>query len=227
MTRPPLRTIVPSLAMLLASAVAVALTPRERMADQVHSRSLDELIPRTFGDWRIDPAIIPVEVSPDVKAQLERFYSETISRTYVNDAGERVMLSLAYGDTQSRTLQVHRPEVCYVAQGFSVGALLRASMHTAATEIPVVRLVARHGSRTEPITYWIRFGDQIVEGHLDQSLARIAYGLSGRIADGLLVRVSTISVDPERAYQVHAAFIEALVRALPEDERWRLVGRIP
>jgi EpsI family protein len=213
--------------MLLAAALAVALTPRERMADQGRSRSLEELIPRVFGDWRLDPAVIPVEVSPDVKAQLDRFYSETVSRTYVNGAGERVMLSLAYGDTQSRTLQVHRPEVCYVAQGFSVGALLRASMHTAAAEIPVVRLVARQGGRNEPITYWIRFGDRVVRGNVDQSLARIAYGLSGRIADGLLVRVSTISVDPERAYRVHAAFIDALVGTLPEDERWRLVGRLP
>jgi EpsI family protein len=225
MTRVHARCLAVGLAMLAAAALAFAMTPRTRMADEAHRVDYEQLIPTSFGEWRLDTSLAPVEVPPDVKAQLERFYSQTVSRTYVNRAGERVMLSIAYGDSQSRSLQVHRPEVCYVAQGFSVSDLVRASLDTAAATIPVMNLVARQGARNEPITYWVRFGDDVVRGNVEQGIARLRYGLTGRIPDGLLVRVSTISRNPDAAYKSHAEFVAALIAAIPDADRWQLIGR--
>ena len=61
--------------------------------------------------------------------------------------------------------------------------------------VPVKRLVARQNSRNEPITYWITVGDKAIRSGIEQKMQRLAYGLSGKIPDGMLVRVSTIAAD--------------------------------
>ncbi len=52
-----------------------------------------------------------------------RLYNQSLARLYVNAAGEGVMLVIAYGNTQSDSLQLHRPEVCYPAFGFDADRL--------------------------------------------------------------------------------------------------------
>jgi EpsI family protein len=219
-----LRHLALGIAMLAAAATALALTPTARMADERKRPDFEQLIPKAFGDWTIDKTVLPLQVPPDVQAQLDSLYSQTVSRTYRNSQGHRIMLSLAYGDSQSRSLQVHRPEVCYVAQGFSVGQLNRSSLDAANASIPVMHLVAQHGARVEPITYWVRFGDKVVRGNIEQGLARLQYGLVGQVADGLLVRVSSISRQPEGAYRLQAEFVDDLLRSLPRSDRRYLIG---
>ena len=79
---------------------------------------LETIVPLSFGAWRIDASVMPLVPSPDQIALIGEIYDQTLARTYVNDRGERVMLSLAYGRNQSRRFQIHKPEVCYVGQGF-------------------------------------------------------------------------------------------------------------
>src|SRR5262249_52965046 len=129
----------------------------------------------------------------DVREALEKIYSQTLTRTYLDSRGRRVMLSVAYGGNQSRATQVHKPEVCYPMQGFTIASMAPAVVDAAALRIPVMRLVAVRGMRVEPITYWIAVGDVVVRGALEQNLARLKYGLTGTVPDGILVRVSTIS----------------------------------
>jgi len=71
--------------------------------------------PITPNDWREDPQRIVQVVDPQTRELLDKLYSETLSRTYVNANGYRIMLSLAYGSDQRDSLQVHKPEVCYPA----------------------------------------------------------------------------------------------------------------
>jgi EpsI family protein len=194
------------------------------MADGRGKLALEDAIPAAFGDWRINPAVAPVTVSPDVQAELDKIYDQILARTYVNGRGDVVMLSIAYGGTQNRSMQVHRPEVCYPAQGFQIEAAQKANLSAGAAELPVMRLLARQGPRSEPITYWIRIGDRVVRGNVELGLARLAYGLGGRVPDGMLVRVSTISRDTDRAYEVQREFVAALLAALPADTRALLVG---
>jgi EpsI family protein len=213
-----------SISMLAAAALAYVGTPRERMADPNNPLVLERIVPKEFDGWRIDTTVVPVTVSQDVQRTLDRLYSQTLSRTYVNPNGDRVMLSLAYGGTQSRDLQVHRPEVCYSAQGFNILAVAKATLSLGSKDIPVMHVLAKQGARDEPITYWVRIGDRVVRGNVEQGLARLEYGLSGKLPDGLLFRVSTISKNPELGYSAQQEFVRALLRAVSEGDRRLLVG---
>ena len=122
-------TVVALVAMLAAVGGAEALRPHRVMADELPALNLQEVVPRQFGDWVEAVDAAPVVSDPTLDATLAQFYSQTLSRTYVNSKGQRVMLSLAYGRNQnSWNSAAHRPEFCYDAQGFSVSALQMAQM---------------------------------------------------------------------------------------------------
>ena len=128
------------------------------------------------------------------------------------------MLSIAYGGEQSRTLQVHRPEVCYVAQGFRVSDMRKDDLQLGgARHVPVMRLVGQLGQRREPITYWVRFGHDVVRGNLEQGVSRLRHGLKGEIPDGLLFRVSTLSDNYESAYRAQDRFCLLYTSPSPRD----------
>jgi EpsI family protein len=155
---------------------------------------------------------------------IEALYDQTLSRTYVNAQGQRVMLSIAYGGDQSKQLQLHLPEVCYVAQGFDMLKNRADQLSTGYGTVPVKRLVARQNMRNEPITYWVTIGDKAVMSGVDQKLSRLMYGLSGRIPDGMLVRVSTIGTDEAGAYALQDRFVNEMLGALDRNGRARLMG---
>jgi EpsI family protein len=89
---------------------------------------------------------------------------------------------------------------------------------------PVRNLVARLGSRVEPITYWTVIGDRIVLTGTEQKIAQLAYTTRGLIPDGVLVRISTIDTDPVRAYRTQAGFVEDLASALSAPDRVFVFG---
>jgi EpsI family protein len=217
-------SIVIGLLMLSSVAATKVLTPTVSLSGAQEKIDLERLVPQEFGDWRLDTNGGAGVVNPEVTASLNEIYSQTLSRTYVNAQGQRIMLSVAYGDNQSRQLQVHRPEVCYSAQGFNVSQLEKRSLATSVGDIPVMNLVAQQGGRIEPITYWVLIGHTVVRGNIEQGVARLRYGLSGLIADGLLVRVSTISDDKVAAYATEQVFVNDLMRAVPATKRTRLIG---
>jgi EpsI family protein len=179
------------LCMAGAAMLASALTPRQKIADTRARFQLAAMVPIQFGEWEVDNRIIPLQVDPATQAKLDRIYNQTLSRTYINRDGQRVMLSLAYGGDQGDNMGVHKPEICYAAQGFEISASHAASLATPFGGLPVTRLVAVQGARREPITYWITIGNRAVLPGMDQRLLQLKYGLSGTVPDGMLVRVST------------------------------------
>lgn len=190
------------------------------------SVNLDQMVPASFGDWKIDPNVVPIAPSPEVKATLDRIYSQTLGRTYVNEKGEHIMLSIAYTGRIDQQMDVHRPEVCYPAQGFDIRGLSGGSVSTQFGNIPVRHLVGRLRARVEPITYWITAGDRAVTGGLQRKLSKFIYSISGQVADGMLIRVSSIDQDEAHAYQVQEQFINSMVSALAEKDRARMVGAL-
>jgi len=98
-------------------------------------------------------------------------------------------------------------------------------LDAAALRIPVMRLVAVRGMRVEPITYWIAVGDMVVRGALEQNLARLKYGLTGLVPDGILVRVSTISREEAPAYRIQERFVSDMLQAMRPEHVARLIGR--
>jgi EpsI family protein len=219
-----LKHLVIGLTMLAAAGLAYALTPRERIADQGPKIDLETMIPKQFGDWKIDETVLPLIADPSQQALINKIYNQTLSRTYLNAKGDRVMLSIAYGGNQSDNMAVHKPEVCYPAQGFQVLKNTRGDLQTAGGAIPVKRLVATHGSRIEPITYWITLGDEVPDGGMKWKLAQLKYGLTGKIPDGLLFRVSSIQPNDAVAYDVQGRFINDLLQAVAPGDRAKLAG---
>ena len=210
--------------MLAAAGLALALTPRLKLADQGPTISLEAMIPKQFGEWKLEGTIASLIVSPDVQALLDRIYNQTLTRNYVNDKGERIMLSIAYGNDQSYSTQVHRPEMCYPAQGFEIRSMLKDSIDFSGAKLPVMKLVATQGPRIEPITYWVVIGDSAVRGNMEQHLARLKYGLTGKIPYGMLVRVSTISSNESQSYRTQEQFVRDMLGAVPMEYRKVLTG---
>jgi EpsI family protein len=220
------RSIVLCIAMAASALATSVLTPK-LLYSQAHYPGylLEQSIPKSFGEWALDNSSAKTIISPSLKEELDKFYSETVNRTYINRSGDRVMLSFAYGGDQGRALQVHKPEVCYQAQGFKIIYDAKDTINTTLGRIPVRRLVATQGERIEPITYWIRSGNAIVTGWYEQNKVRLTASLvDGEIADGLLVRISTIGADKDRAYQVHDAFMSALLAHTKELDHDMLLG---
>lgn len=210
--------------MVSSGALTKALTPTKKIADQQERIDLEIMIPTEFGDWRVDKSIIPLQVDAETQAMLDKIYNQTLSRTYVNSIGERIMLSVAYGGDQSDNLAVHKPEVCYYAQGFEIMKTYADELLTQYGKLPIKRLLAVKGYRNEPITYWVTVGNKAVLPGIDEKLQQLKYGLTGDVPDGMLVRVSSIDSDKSKAYQLQTIFIQNLLSAVSTNERIRLIG---
>jgi EpsI family protein len=211
--------------MLAMLAVALALPFVKPRPVDGNAPDLEGLIPSSFGGWRIDPDIAQVPPTPDVQASLERVYRQLVARTYVNDQGERMMLLVAYGGDQSDALKAHRQEGCYRAQGFEIRDLRHGSVAAGGREVPVTRFDAVRGARSEPVTYWFTMGDRVVLSRMERLRVQVSEGLRGRVPDGFLVRVSSISDEPAKAYAAQQSFLAAALEAVPAAQAWRLVGR--
>jgi len=210
--------------MIATFAGALAWKPTRHLADTRPKVELEAIFPKQFGDWKLDDRMPLQLVSPDQAAVLNAIYNQTLSRSYINRHGDRVMLSVAYGGDQSDGTRAHRPEVCYPAQGFQLVSSKTGNIATATGSVPVRRVVARMGQRVEPISYWVVVGDKIALSGTEQKLAQLNYSVRGVIPDGMLVRVSTIDADSERAYLVHEKFLVDLTRAVRRENLPLIVG---
>lgn len=214
------------LCLLLAAGLTVVATPKPLAVNRMKNIQLAKLIPTQFGDWTAETELTPIMVNPEVEKELDKIYTQTLSRTYLDSQGDQLMLSIAYGGIQNSTMHAHRPEVCYLAQGFEVGKLTKTYVDTPVGRIPVMRLDAKQGTRNEPITYWIRVGDYITRGVVEQNLVQLSYGLTGRWRDGLLVRVSVISDNERHAYRLEQSFVSDMLQAVPGKDRSILIGKL-
>jgi len=220
-----LRTFVVGLLLITAALAAPLLKPTIRLADTMSAVNLEKMIPDQFGEWHKEAGELEQIVNPERKNLLVKLYNQTLTRAYLDNHGNRVMLSIAYGGDQTDEMQIHRPEVCYIAQGFQV---IKERVDTLATgygALPIKRLFAVQGNRNEPITYWIRVGDNaVVLKGLQQKMAQMRYGLTGKVPEGMLVRVSSINPDEKDAYRAQDDFIKALLAAMTQVDRTRLAG---
>lgn len=225
MNKSKLTTLILMSLMLASSGAAVMLRPERQPVAQMEKLGLETLVPAAFGVWHIDETVAPVQPPADVQEKVAKIYDETLARTYVNDHGDRVMLSIAYGGDQTGRLRVHRPESCYTAQGFSVKQLSVENLQIGDISVPAKRLMAQMGARQEPITYWIRVGDETVTGMLGQRMVQLKSGLLGQVTDGLLFRVSSLGPDAPEQYRLQDAFVADLVKAMGPKKSEKLVGK--
>jgi EpsI family protein len=203
---------------------ALVLSHRVDFESKVQVEPLASAVPEAFGDWQGASSTTSI-VNPQLQESLMKAYDDTLNRGYVNRiTGQYVMLSIAYGRNQSHATQVHKPEVCYPAQGFRIDSVRRADFRVVDATIPVTTLHATLGPRSEYIAYWIVYGNAIIRGALQQNLRRALLAVQGVAQDGLLFRVSDLSGDEGASMQLLREFSNELVGAMSPAARARFVG---
>lgn len=218
------RSIVLMVLMCCAALGAFAIKPTEYLADKLPFIDLDAVVPKTFGDWReVEMTALRV-VDPQAQEVLNNIYQDILTRTYVNSKGYVVMLSIAYGKSQQDQLQMHKPEVCYPAQGFTLLSSAPVHVPIAGMEVPGRMMVAQQGRRIEPLVYWTTIGDQVNRGGFHKKFIEMRYALGGVIPDGMLVRISSIDSNIESAHRYQKIFAKEMIMSVPHIYKKRISG---
>lgn len=203
-----LRHVVCLVLLILATAaLGWGLRPTLKVS-QHRINMLDQGVPHSFAEWVTTP-------SPLAQADLTvagnagqrtnaNPYDEVVTRTYVNTQGQHVMLAIAYAAEQRQEVKIHRPDLCYPAQGFQQTSWAQeplSGIRGAHGPITAVKLVVQRRDRTEAVLYWLRTGSNYGQRMWDGRMEILKEGLQGRIPDGVLVRASRIIRLPDEAPQ--------------------------
>ena len=210
------------LLMLVTALLAVALKPVAIARDK--QPDLEAMVPTAFGEWRAVADEQQVQPTESQQKTLTEIYDQILSRTYVNGKGERMMLMITYGAKQTNELKVHRQEVCYEAQGYTINDLHSETDNLASRPVALTRMFAVSGRRQEPVTYWFTMGGKVVLSRSERFIRQIKLGLTGQIPDGVLVRVSNLNGDKDVSYRAHLEFMNALLEAMTPQSASHLVG---
>jgi EpsI family protein len=218
------RDLLLGAAALAAAGLAYELKPRKHKL-LLQKSKMAAVVPIKVGAWSAEAA--PNLITPDTTGKLAAMlYSELVERVYTNaDTGREVMMLIAYGDTQSDLLQLHRPESCYPAVGYNLA--LSAPTQVALGDgaaLPSRKVIARKGDRQENIIYWTRLGEYLPASARDQKVDRLRAAMSGVIPDGALFRFSEVGDDAQRSFDGIDVFIRDLVMAVAPGQRQALLG---
>ena len=205
-----------------ALGLSEALRPRHRLV-LLRSGTIEDAVPREFGTWESQVADL---INPEQAGRLANsLYSEIVHRIYYDRETEAsVMMLIAYGDTQSDLLQLHRPESCYPAVGFSLALSRTDQIPVAAgSAVPGRRVIATIEDRRENILYWTRLGELLPQSGGEQRTARLENAIRGNVPDGALVRFSVVG-DSAPSFDILKRFVPQLLRATPRDKLPALIG---
>lgn len=209
---------------IVAGVAAYISTPRLTTVD--FAPNLEDTVPRQFGDWTELPnPYVQVSLSTGNDPTMEQPYDQTLMRSYVNSKGQRVMLALAWGKRQRQEVKIHRPDLCYVAQGYRVTSLVPASYKGIlgnAQPINGKHMTAMDSKGGEAVAYWIRIGNLYSENAMESRIHIFNEGIAGRIPDGVLVRASASiknRTDATALFPVLDQFLADLYLASPNDTR--------
>ena len=207
----------------LMCAVSIAAVSA-RPSVEAQPNFLEATVPKQFGDWREVQEVAQV-IDPGTRELLKETYLETLTRTYINGSGYRVMLSIARSADQLGIRQAHRPETCYPAQGFKlIGDLDAGALATPYGQIEVNRLTTAKGARSESVTYWLTMADQVVQSKWEKRVVQLRAVVTGQSPDGLLFRVSSIDRDAHGAFSTQQQFVGDMMKSVTPDARRRLSG---
>lgn len=218
------RELLLGLPLVAGAAGAYALTPRKTL-NLLGDGKLEKLVPLAFGGWHVTPsnAVILPKATPGSLA--DQLYNQTVSRLYESDTDLPVMLVIAYGNTQSDQLQLHRPEVCYAAVGFEISSSRQVGIAFPGGEVPARELVATANQRIEPILYWTRIGDYLPASGAQQRMMKLRSEMSGYVADGVLVRMSTVGEPTPEVFATLSRFATEMLKATDPKGVPALIGR--
>lgn len=193
---------------------------------------LEKITPSSFGDWReVKSNLIQVGLTTNTDEKtkdMDNPYDQVLMRSYENSKGQHIMLALAWGQKQQQEVKIHRPELCYAAQGFVVNSIKRHDFDLSSLSgKPVIgkQMLAKHGQQVEAVNYWIRIGDYYSESAFFTRLNILKAGLSGEVHDGILVRVSSYADpnNPTPAFDLNDGFLKDLVSHTSRSDQLLLI----
>lgn len=218
------RKVVLGLSLAAASGIAQARLPVP-VEPRIKDDRFRAMIPNRIGAFSFDTE--SGLVLPPSDALSDRLYDNLVTRTYTDPAGQVVMLLIAYNNKQDGVLQIHRPEICYPAGGYALTPVVPIDVLMAgATPLPSQIFTATSEARNEVVLYWTRVGDEFPRRWIEQRWAVAEANLRGIVPDGVMVRVSAISKDIDRATPLLTTFIRDMHRASGERMRGLLFGRV-
>lgn len=207
------------------AALGAAEFLRPRRAITLFRGKLETAVPRSFGNWVNEEGgdfVVPKRTG----SLADRLYTSDLERNYRRDSfSAPMMLVIAYGGTQSDELQLHRPEACYPAIGFTIAERKLVTLRiNDQVGIPAVTMTAEMPDRVEDIVYWTRLGEYLPQTAAQQRRDRLATSFDGYIGDGILVRASIIRSSDKPDYTEIEAFLSSLVVNLKPDVRPGFIG---
>jgi EpsI family protein len=206
------------LGLLFCSTAAVAAwrKPKEHR-DFLGKAKLENIVPKTIGRWEFVAA--SGLVVPPNDQLLQALYSQLLTRVYSDGQNPPVMLLMAQSGSQTGVLQIHRPETCYTAGGYTISDVRPQPVALGPTSIPANAMDATADGQTEHILYWTRVGNRMPASWKQQRIAVAEQNLQGIIPDAILVRVSTVTNDAAAARRTLEGFVRDLIASVPANRR--------
>ena len=209
-----IRALYVSVLLVLIAIASAALQAKQSVRPPITPVSTEYLLalmPQEVGEWqRIDSKniILPLDFEPSA--------NEAIAYgAYVDDLGRVITMLIAYGPPQGNAMRLHRPEICYRAQGFRIDGLDVSRVDTSFGPIPVIQMSANKALRQETVSYWMREGDYFQDGpsyRIASALRRFRFGPH----DGVLIRLSSRGIDP-LVEEMHHDFAASFVQVVPQE----------
>lgn len=203
-------------AFLATAGVAAARVPSQHI-DLLGKRKMEALIPNRIGQWSFYSK--SGLVVPPADQLSDALYSQLLTRVYLSPDALPVMLLIAQSAGQTGVLQVHRPEYCYPAGGFTLSGRRILPVALPGSTLDATFLSAHADDRTEQILYWTRVGTDMPTTWAQQRWSVARANLKGDIPDAVMVRVSALTPDHDAGIAALTAFTRALFAAVPADVR--------
>jgi len=216
------RAFVVGGAMLAAGGAAAARIPQPNAAP-ISIDAFKALVPDTVGAWKFQQT--SGLVLPPEDALSARLYDNLVTRAYTGPDGQVIMLLIAYKNYQDGVLQIHRPEICYPAGGYTLSPTVETMIPVGGDRtMPANAFSAMGNERSEQVLYWTRIGEAFPVKWSEQRLAVLRANLARINPDGMLARVSMPNDDMATSRPLMIKFIEDLRHASPPRLRSILFG---
>lgn len=207
------RKLLLGLGLVAASGFAQARQPAPNRP-RIKTETFKSWIPDRIGNYQFLTS--SGLVLPPSDALSDRLYDNLITRTYQSPTGEVIMLLIAYNNRQDGVLQMHRPEICYPAGGYTLTPIEAIDVALPGGRmLPSQVFEAKSDQRNEVVLYWTRVEGDFPRKWAEQRWAVAKANLEGIIPDGVLARVSMLESDIDQATPKLERFVSDLYRESP------------
>lgn len=210
------RQMILGAACLATAGVAMARVPRHNI-DLFGKNKLEKLVPEKIGDWQFYSK--SGLVVPPADQLSDALYSQLLTRVYLSPDSIPVMMLVAQSSGQTGILQVHRPEYCYPAGGFTLHDKHVVPIALPGSTLDAVFMTATTPDRTEQLLYWTRVGDDMPTTWVQQRLSVARANLMGDVPDAVLVRISAVTNDAAAGLAAMTKFTRAFFASVPPNVR--------